>query len=441
MAQAGASSKAFQASRVVGSGRAVPAPVTPTTPARPTPAPVTPARPAPPPYTPAPQPTSAAFTAPTRPGFSATSLFGAALLVLSILGIILNATLPWVWVSAAASGTGEANTLDKDETQDQLIGSSKYGEKLVDWPLLTFVFGIIVGIVLVVIDLIPMIIGLQRIIQVAFLTAAAYFSFLLALTGFRWFGWYVTTIWNTGDSPFHLSAVPYLNLVLGLSLFLAATYLLVQAATYFTGRGNHSRFGDAGVKVPAWTALAIVGALLLMPMLPFATLKDSGFSGTTSYLGEKEMDDQKEQVMAPTNTNIPLTSEGKDAGQYLGYARLWLWLSLFFCLIALPFALAERSGRLSALFGVLTQTYGLIGLLMIVGLIHLILFITKIPKIEGPNAEFSGLSAGYWLNWFPVIGYLAVVALYVTQYVPKVLLPFGRSMAQQGTGGGMGTPQ
>lgn len=396
---AGGKSK-FRSSVVVGKAR----PVTPKTPA-PGATYATPA------YAPPTSPSygSGDFRTPTTPGFSTRGVFGAALVLLCIAGIVVNFTSPW---ERTDTGIGDPETSNRDDLKTEADATpSPYDDRLTSWPLLGYIMGIILGVALVVFDLVPMWRGVQRILQAVALLGVAYFGFLVGLTAARMFGLYFAFLMSeTGEASYHLHVVPYVNLVSGLGLMIIALRILQATMAYFTNQPDRGRLGRHALRTPAWTALAACATLLLLPLLPFLAADTAGAGGDGKfYLHEGFM-----ALFADGGFGVD--ENLKDAAEDLGVARGMLWVVLYVSLATLAMGLVERSGALPLLWGTFTQAYVLNVVPIVVGIIFTIMMYVDISSIEDEEV-------GVAFNYFLPVAYAGLIALFVL-FLLRVTMPF-----------------
>jgi hypothetical protein len=142
-------------------------------------------------------------------------------------------------------------------------------------------------------------------------------------------------------------------------------------------------------------------ALLLLPLLPFATIP---LGGQTYYVDESDLDELAEGR----------ASDARDAGRYYTYARNMLWLSAGLTALALPFLYAERTGRQSPTWAALGQIH-LLGLVpILIGVVFTLLFYVNIPDLAGPGARGRpGWNYLLPLAWLGALGLHGVYALRV----------------------------
>lgn len=330
--------------------------------------------------------------------FSKYGIFGVALLVLALLGMILNFTLPWTSVSGETQDRGDLTG----------PGTPDYVGRLTGWPVVSFVFLMILGAGLVVLDLVPTLKpAMKDMGRAGALGVAAFFAFLLALTGFRWLGIYVTQLLDPGPAQ-HLHVVPYLNLVLGAGFLAGAVVLARRALATHLASPSRSAFGTWAVRIPALTMAVVAAGLLLFPLLPYGS-EDAG--GDTAYYDEANFAVFSE---LSRDSGAPEEKPGND----LGWVRIMMWITLYASFATLAFALVERTGWMRPVPGLLVQVYGLTVVPLLVAVIFTILAYVHIPGIDGVSLAF---------NYFPILAVVGLGVLY-WRYVQHVLMPFVKTV-------------
>ncbi len=354
-----------------------------------------------------PAPPSPEFRARTQPRFTFFALWGVILVGASVAGLIVDFTAPWE----------KEGSLTRDRDEFNAASQTDYEDRYTLWPLLAFIFLILVGLLLVLVDAIPNLVGAQRILQAILLAIGAFFGFLVTLASFRLLGNYFARLASSRAiiPEYQLHVAPYVNLALGLTIVLGSLWLLRKALALFLERPARGRLGNAAVKLAGWTAVVAAATLLLNPLLPLAT----------EDVGTKSLHHGEAAIYRFGEQTFLGREENKDPGGHLGLAHGMLWLVLYLAIGAALFALLERSGRLANLWGGLTQLYGLTAIPIIIGTIFTILLYLAIPDMGGQLRGDVQLN----LNWFLPLSYLALAVLYVV-YLRRVGLPYFSAMRQ-----------
>ena len=334
--------------------------------------------------------------------------------------MILNFTLPWQKLTDESGVDPAEQSIDRKEIKTVMDASDPpgYFKSLLSWPILSFIFLMILAIGLIVLDLVPNLLGVQRLVQCIVLLFVAYFGFLLALTGFRGLGRYLLELWSSGKATYHLHVVPYLNLVLGVVIVGAAVWLLRGTLRFFLDQPSRGLLSPAAFRMPILTALTVVGTLVLLPLLPMVVEKDEG-ADTKNYHGEGFLEASKE------GGGEAVQKPGKD----LGWVRLMLWITLFLSIPAAAFAILERSGRLPLLWGTLTQIFLVAVVPIIISVVYTILLYVHLPKMGG-EAGLGLTKFSLSFNWFAPLAVLALGWLWVN-FFGSVTLPFFQRMNAQ----------
>jgi hypothetical protein len=357
---------------------------------------------------PAPEPRSPLLAPEPRRarGLGLVGFYGTFLVLLAVAGIVVNASLPWL-TSHPDENVGEpvapnlgSGVLDRSGLANERA-VNPYFDRLVGWPMVSYTFLILVGLLIAGIDELQNVtIASHRMMQVILLGASAFLGFIVLLTGTRWFGLYVNAILDEGPTPIHLHMAPYLNLVIGAVVFGASTRLLLRR--WRVMRLEHSRgyFAIEDIDVAKNLILGAAAILLLLPLLPFASI---GTDEGTAYLGEAEF-------AAARNTD----DDGLDAiiASY-GSARAMVWLTLYGALFSLFFAMLHRSSGRHALLGAHVAALGILALPLAVGTISTLVFYGQV--IAGATRPS--------INWLPLLGFGGLGFLF-SQYVRTILLPF-----------------
>ncbi len=334
-------------------------------------------------------------------GLATYGIFGAGLFLVALLGMILNFSLPW------ASFEGE--TLDRGDLRR---GPTDYVDSLTGWPIISFVFLMILGVALVALEFAPIVnTAVKDATRAGIAGLAAPFAYLVTLTGFRWLGIYFIDLWNPGPVA-HLHVVPYLNLVLGLGFLVASVAFARRALAGHLAAPNRSAFGGWGVRVPALTLAVAAAALLVFPLLPYAST--SGAGRETTYTGEA--------TFAFYEELLPSSQDSAKAGSDLGWVQAMVWITLYTSFAALAIGLVERSGRLPQVLGLLLQASGMTVIPLLVAAIFTILAYVHIPGIEETSLAF---------NYFPILAIVGLATLFVL-YVQHILMPFVSSLQRAG---------
>lgn len=356
------------------------------------------------------------FKTKTTPTISMGGMVGLVLLVLAVLGLVLNLVLPWLAITA--QGDGEGQTLDRGEAKALFGGDDGpgYFKSLLWWPLLAFGFLMGIGLGLFVIDLVPMWLGVKRSLQAGLGVLGAYFGFLVALTGFRWLGFYINTIWDSGPTPLHLHVVPYLNLVIGLVALGGCAFVALAGLSFIRAGPDRGRLGAPARRTIGFTIAVVAVSLMLFPMLPFGSEKLDGAS-ETDWMGEAGLAGRAEFG------NDDQAKPGKD----LGFVRMMLWIAGYASIAAFGLALVERTGSLPTLWGALTTVvYGLGSTVaVIVGTIFTILLYVHIPGMGGDGGGLGlGLDYSLAFNYFPILtmlGLIAMAVMFAVNVIPRLM--------------------
>ncbi len=326
--------------------------------------------------------------------------FGAAVLFVAIVALTLNFTLPWVVIQFDPSVPGVGALPDETLGRSDLGGSSAYADRLLGWPLATFIVTIIAGTCLAGIDhLDGLYKGTHRAVQSLLLLVIAFFGFLLTLTGTRWLGAQTTSLLSgDGSTTVILHANPYLNLGVGILLLAGALYHVRRPLQQLFIHDRLGLYGERTMRATGLMVAACAGCLLLMPLLPFVA------SNTQSaYLGEWDL--------------AAITGRGGDllenADRALGWVRAMTWVVLYLFLAAFLKAAARRArgGRQETPFW--TRLPGLAVVPLLIMIVFTVLFYTRLGATE---------NVSMFPNPFLPLGVLALLLAY-THWVNQVLRP------------------
>ncbi len=361
------------------------------------------------------------WDAPRKAGITRVGRFAAAVVALAVVALVLNFTLPWFYAGFDFSDEGfegdEPRGYDRDEV---LEDSFTYQERLVNWPLVSFIVLTIAGLGLLGTDMTP---GISRGVHLIghgfLLWVVAFFGFLLALTGTRWLGLYITHL--LGDPTFTfpdgtqftfvfaLHAVPYINLVVGLGVLAGAIYFLKPTlAAVFRLFAVEPSSGSHALRLAALSTIVCAGGLLLMPLLPFAsgeTVTISDYLSEASFAAFAQDADMEEDDLA-------------GAGSMVGLFRGMVWVLLYLSMAVFWVSAGQRLLRRPEDGRALVHVYAL-------GVVPLALAVVFLIRFYVAVDDFDGLSI--FANPFLPLSVVALVAVY-GYYVVRVLLPFLRTV-------------
>ncbi len=368
-----------------------------------------------------------AMASPRPAGLTTAGIFGGAVVLLAVLGLILNLTLPWVVESGFAGFEGgqEVETKDRGDIKDdyEQAGSAgfdlDYEHRLLDWPLAAFIVSMVAGLVLVAIDFIPGLWrGAHRAVQSLLLLTLGFFGFLLALTGTRWLGQYFSHLFSDSQQTFHLHAVPYLNFVLGAVILVGAGVLLARPLRdLMSARKQEGLFGTSAVQFSGIAVIMAVAALLLMPLLPLGAEEEVSAGETvTQYIGEDVMALYGELADA-FGDDFDTGGRG-DVASALGTMRAMIWIVLYGALGVFLVACADRSLGGNTVTSLLMQGFALAIVPIVFGVVFTILYYVRFGGVEDMSVV--------WWNPFPILAMIGLLAVYGL-YVLKVLVPYIRS--------------
>lgn len=372
-----------------------------------------------------PTPSRAAFypdfkqAAPSAPG--PIAIIGGATALVAILAIVFNVALDWGTMEDCmeeGSDSYDAKEFRRacDET-NYLHRATATG-----WPLFSSIFLILLGGALAATALIPMPLGVRKLLQLAVSLLGLWPAIILTLSGTRLLGFQWVHAMDEGDLGWSLGAPPYLNLLFGLAVMGGFAYAARGALTYLLAPTSRGRFGDVPVRLCLIIALIVVALLVLNPVLPFA--KGSG-TVDGEHFGEGDL-----AKFADGRHGDAREAPGKD----LSLVRTMVWITLFLTPLGLTAALIERTGRFAVASGWLLQVYaGLLLPLLVVATIWTIFLYVDLPSMGAQDTAFGDAPPfSLSLNWLPALALLGLVAAYGL-FLVRVTAPFFQSVsAQQG---------
>lgn len=346
----------------------------------------------------------------TQPRFTLIAVFGLALVMMSVTGLIIDNTAPYLYDSDAI----DEKAIDRGDLKDQFENAGGYANSMLDWPILAYILGIIIGAMLVVAELVPNLVVVQRAIRALLLAGAGVSSFLLSLAGLRFIGTYLISLMNAGETDAHAHIVPYFHIAAGMAFLIWSIVLLRGVISNLIDNGA-GRGWLRGATRPAAIMLFVVSiTLMVLPLLPHAS---TGSGDERQYLGEMEL-----SIFAEFGGSIFGDNDLSKAGEHFQTARAMLWITFWASLGAFMFLTVERIVRPPALWGGLAQLNILLIVPIVVGLIFAILGTVKLFGIDEVNAGFN------YFHFLASIGLLGGYALFITQ----VSIPYFKIVNEMG---------
>lgn len=326
-------------------------------------------------------------------------MLGGLLILAATIGLLVNLTLPWVAYDSSRSGilgqlprdepaNATADSLGRTQLASLFDGPGLgYHRSLLEWPIYAFTGTILVGLALVMLEQAPKRLqGSKTVIRQTAVVFAGLSGFALALTGTRWVGIELNTLFDAEFDYIDLLVVPYANLLLGSAIL--GLSLWVLHVTTAIPRSVPSVFFGIGPR----GAIAVSGlGLLLLPLLPYARFPD-GFAGE----GEMAM------------LGALGSGSTRAAGRSLMYARYALWgllVTVTAARLTAGTAAETPSGRRSAVLRVtaLLQILGLLALTYYTVLSYTL--VPRMAKVSGPGYNqilpltFLGVATSYVAYW------------------------------------------
>lgn len=342
-------------------------------------------------------------------GLTPIGLFAVAVVVLAVVGLMLNFSSVWYTISLEDE---DHDTIDRTDARELtfLVGPEDYSMALVDWPVGLLIGAIVLGSGLVGVDVARGLgVGLRGILQFLLLGLVGFVGFLLGLTGTRWVGWWVSQELSDpllrygAELGFALGVPPWFNLGFGLLLLGGGVFWgRDRLRVLWRDRPPGRPFGDHAVRLTTVTLFVVAGALLVVPLVPFAFAQEDGEA--YHFVSEGEMAQWAVQGVH---------NEASLAAVALGVVRITLWVTLFGAIAVWLVALADRGLGGWRPATVLAYGYGIMVVPVAVGIVYTVLFYVRMSA----STEFQ-MSA----NHVPALTFGALLVLY-GYYLKAMVLP------------------
>ena len=342
---------------------------------------------------------------------------------------------------------------DKDDTEYAFKNAEDYTDAylvLYETPATCFILGIITGILLIALDFSPTVQGVKSILRLILLASASLIGLFLLISGTSWLGVYLTYIMSVdGDINFHLSVMPYYFIITGVLLVLWPLKPIIQDAAFLTNNAlRDDRTLCFGLfRLAKRTLIASALCLILVPLLPvFSSNSTSPAGDEAAYFGPLEMEAQYDYLSERYDGDRePAEDEEADWRVVNNWGKThwltWLimWSSLGFLAVSLFTANPGMTGRVSEN---IFQIHGLLIIPVITGIVFIIIMYVSIPQKESSFYDFNVA-----FNWFMPLAYLYLLIIWLSDQLPKTLLPWiqtmqaGQMQAGQMQAGQMGVGQ
>lgn len=201
------------------------------------------------------------------PSMTKAGGFALAIIILAISGMIMDSSgVPWTWDE-------DEKSLDRDELEDSFPKEGEYSaaDTMVHDVTMWFILGLVFGVVILSLDIIPMhrslrdcsqaLLGITLLVSGIF--ASRTFSFWLAL--------YFKEILNDPEIGYHLHAMIYFIGIYAITMIIGGLVILSSRWKALPAANTNIRL-DKAFDVAKGIILACVVALLLSPMLPIVHL-------------------------------------------------------------------------------------------------------------------------------------------------------------------------
>jgi len=334
----------------------------------------------------------------SRSGFQITfrGIFGLALFTISITFLILYLTAPLLTFQLEEGDVIHSETFNRSDLAD----SEGFGSQT--WlPIVALVGMMVVGAAYAVFEMFGSRHTHRSLFRSITDLCSTYTSFLFTFTALRWLGFHIAWVSGPEGFGYRLHVVPYLNLIGGLLILTVSSILLAMSLKKYSW--IEAKFVPAAALKLSWiTTLITAGALLVMPLFPFASIELGFVEGEKLYI----------------DSIILGAGEGSATTRFKVAAGM-LWAGLHISLAASVFAVIDRSPANSSLIGKLVHVYLLQSITLVLGIIFTVLL--YISLVDGEAME-TGLDPSLSSNWIMPLAYVALAAAFAA-YIFRSFLP------------------
>ncbi|MBW3582937.1 MAG: hypothetical protein KY455_07560 [Euryarchaeota archaeon] len=334
----------------------------------------------------------------TPPLGQAALVFGIALVVVGIVGILLYNLVPVIDPEDGASST-RSEVMDSPGGMAASLMEDAFGR-----PLMSYIFLIVAGVLSVGSALVPLPALVRNGARLLVAVLAGFFGFLVALDTSRLFGHYFTTLLSDEMSGGHLHVAAYLDLGMGAAVFVMSVFFGRKALEALASRPPASEV----TRIPFVVGAVILAGLLVTALVPFGTLEsDGGLGDGKLYFSEALLE--------------------LAGGEDIGTANAFLWAVAWTSLVAGIALRLEGVGGPRPLWHGIAQVMLLAGIPLLIGTVFLILGYVDLFSSDGGGPFGFSLQVGAVFNYIPILVYVAAIALYAV-FVARHSVPFFRSL-------------
>ena len=381
----------------------------------------------------------------TTPRLTKAGILGIVILVLSITGLIMDASgTPWIW-----SDNGNGTLLDGEEMLDEIDDFDEqppFVLRMMLWPTTIMILGIVFSVPLIVIDLVPMPKRVQGGLHGLFLLANGTCGIFMMMSFGEWLGSYFNQMFAAGDMEMHMHVMVYYNAILGLAL--GASFMLFESSLEKVSDGwKTGELQRPMYKVVSNLMFCAVIALVFTPLFPIAWQSYSDdYKENEKFYDE---DDGSGEPLAPLQFDaLYFSIEESDSSWYpewdeveeeapdtydviVNKARLHdyflvvLWVQLSLMVMMLGISLPKMQKIME---GVCQINALLVGFLIPIVIFTILMYIS-IPGLHGEfivsDSTFDGVS--FHLNWFlPLAALLVVINWFV--FLFRIHIPWWKKI-------------
>jgi hypothetical protein len=340
---------------------------------------------------------------------------GLGILVASLF--LFLAVFAFAWFQDAGGGS-----LDRGQAQQSLLDQDvDYLARLATMPVWGLAFSAAGGLALVAADVTATTRARHLLARIVGGSLAVYGGFLCLLTAARLLGYWIGEALDAGSASFSLHIVPYLLLVGGAAIVVAAG-VTVGGALVPLRRLRPDIDLDRAQRIAASAGAAAVALLLVLPLVPLASSFDD-FDDET-HLTEPEIY-REARTFSIGDRAIQKVADSLDT------AHLVAWLSIGVCALTYAAAVVGRLRVAEMAARLVLQSFVVNAILWVILLFSTLrLYFSHIPDVElGFFASDDYVAA--FNHFLPV--YLVVVAAAVTRFFITINLPFIRELRASGS--------